>query len=227
MRELNHELKFFNYYRKFVEWYVWIKRPLHRLKIKKFKNASIKSSARLRWAIRTKLKNFINDEFESNFDSKKKKSESKAKKSEFANSKIKNSTAKNIFLMLISIKECVRAWKRLKKKLIKAPILIFFDFSLSFILYTDDSKKKRFEIAFHQIEKNDVEKSILFLSRSLNNAEIRYWVTKLKTEILIWVLTKFSQYFDEGPFIVMIDYSTLKTALQTKITDRKSARFNE
>ena len=72
LKKLNHELEFFNYYRKFVEWYIWMKKSLHRLKIKEFKNVSIKNSVRLRWAIWTKLKDFINDEFESDFDSKKK-----------------------------------------------------------------------------------------------------------------------------------------------------------
>ena len=108
LKKLNHELKFFNYYRKFVEWYVWIERSLYRLKIKEFKNVSIKNSVKLRWTIRTKLKDFINDEFESNFDLKKKKSESETKKSEFANSEARNSATKNIFLMLIFIKKCVQ-----------------------------------------------------------------------------------------------------------------------
>ena len=79
-----------------------------------------------------------------------------------------------------------------KKKLIKILTLVFFDFFLSFILYTDESKKKKFEIALHQIEKNEIEKLILFLFRFLNDVETKYWITKLKTKTLIWILTKFS-----------------------------------
>ena len=129
-----------------------------------------------------------------------------------AKNSVANSVAKNIFLILIFIKKCVRTWKRLKKKLIKISTLVFFDFFLSFILYTDGSKKKKFKIAFHQIEKNEIEKSILFLFRFLNDAETRYWTTKLKIKIWIWILTKFSQYFDESTFTVITDHSALKIA---------------
>ena len=221
LKKLNHELEFFNYYRKFVEWYVWIEKSLRHLKIKKFKSVFIKSNVRLRWTIRTKIENFINEKFKSNADFKKRKSTNSETKNSAA-----NSATKNVFLILIFTKKCVRAWKRLKKKLIKTSILIFFDFFCS-LFYIQMAVKKKFKIALHQIEKDDVEKSILFLFQSLNDVEIRYEITKLKAEILIWTLIKFSQYFDDESFTVITDHSTLKTALQTKIIDQRSVRFNE
>ena len=155
LKKLNHEFDFFEYYKKFVEWYVWIEKSLHRLKIKKFRNAFTKNSVKLRWAIRTKLKEFINDKFESNSDSKKKKFESKS-------TNIENSTARNTFLILIFTKKCVRAWKRLKKKLIKTSILIFFNFFLSFILYTNDNKKKKLKSHFIKSKKMKLKNQFCF-----------------------------------------------------------------
>ena len=218
LRELDHGLGFFGYYRRFVEWYAWIEKPLHRLKTRGFKGAPTKGSARLRWAIRTRLGDPIDEEPEPNPDPKKKESVA---------SDIKNPAARNTFLVLIPTKECVRAWERLKEELIKAPTLAFPDFSLPFILYTDGSKEKGYGIALHQIGKDGIERPILFLSRSLNDAETRYWATELEAGALVWALTKLPQYFDEGPFTVVTDHSALKTALQTKTTGRRSARLNE
>ena len=63
--------------------------------------------------------------------------------------------------------------------------LAFFNFFEPFILYVNGNKKRKYEIALHQKNKNENEKSILFLSRSLSDAENRYWATKLKTEIFV------------------------------------------
>ena len=102
LKKLNHGLDFFEYYRKFVEWYAWIEKPLHRLKTKEFKGAPTKDSARLRWAIRTRLEESIDDESEPNSDPKGKKPESKP-------ADIQNPAARDTFLVLISTKKCVRA----------------------------------------------------------------------------------------------------------------------
>lgn len=70
--------------------------------------------------------------------------------------------------------ECRIAWKTLKIVLCQASILVYLDFSKPFILYVDDNKKKGFEIAIHQIDKNEIERPILFFSRDLTNVETRY-----------------------------------------------------
>ena len=103
----------------------------------------------------------------------------------------------------------------------------FSDFFRSFILYVDESKKKEFEVTLHQINKNGVKRSILFLFRSLTSAEKNYWATKLKATTLVWAFIKLSQYFDFESFTVVTDHFALKTALQTKTTDRRSAKLNE
>jgi hypothetical protein len=91
-----------------------------------------------------------------------------------------------------SFKICINAWEKLKKQFCNAIIKVFSNFSRFFILYVDESKKRNFEIAFHQIEKNDVKRFILFLFKSFIEIESRYWATKLKTTTFVWVLMKLS-----------------------------------
>ena len=88
-------------------------------------------------------------------------------------------------------------------------------------------QKKKFEVTLHQINKNDIKKSILFLSKSLTSAKKSYWSIELKTAALIWTFTKLSQYFDSESFTIMTDHFVFKTVFQTKITDRRSVKLNE
>ena len=196
LRELKTVMKFFNYYRKFVAWYAWKKKPLQQLKTTGFKNDSFKKNARLQWVNRTKLI------FE------------------------KSSTNPSSRAFTLT-KKCFQSWDELKKALIIAFTLTFSDFSLPFKLYVDESKKRRFEIALHQIDKNEVKRSILYLSKCLTDAETRYWTIELKTETLIWILTKLPQYFDDGSFTVVTNHSTLKTTLQTNTSEKRFVKFNE
>ena len=73
----------------------------------------------------------------------------------------------------------------LKNKLCNASTLIFSNFNRFFILYINENKKKEYEIILYQIETNEIERLILFLSRDFNNVEIRYWIIELKTNTLI------------------------------------------
>lgn len=182
-----------------------MKKSLLRLKIKGFRDALIKGNLRLRWAIKTKLEESILKDLDIE----------------------KLSAFRGTSLLLRSIEKCIRAWKRLKEALINAFTLIFLDFILPFILYVNGSKEKGYEITLHQIGRDKIKKSILFLFKSLFDAEIRYWATKLEVDVLIWVLTKLSKYFDESSFIVITNHMTFKTALQRKITERRSAWLNK
>jgi hypothetical protein len=126
-----------------------------------------------------------------------------------------------------SFKICINAWKKLKKQLCNAIIKVFSNFSRFFILYVDDNKKRNFEITFHQIEANEVKQSILFLFKNLIETEFKYWATKLKTTTFVWAFIKLSQYFDDESFTIIIDHFAFKSALQTRTTKRRFAKFNE
>jgi hypothetical protein len=201
LRNLKKELDFFEYYRNFVSWYSFIEKSLIKLKTQIFKKTLRKDKQRFEWALKTYLE-------QSDLD---------LMKSEYQ----KNSRK------IKSFKICINAWKELKKQLCNAIIKVFSNFSRLFILYVDESKKRNFEIALHQIEKNDVERFILFLFKSLIEVESRYWATKLETTTLVWALTKLSQYFDDDFFIVITDHFALKSTLQIRIIERRFQRLNE
>ena len=208
LRKFEIELSFFDYYKKFVTWYVVKERFLVIFKTLNFKNSFNKKKSRLRWANGTRLK--INELIES----------SKTNDKTF----IKKKKSIRIFA---SIKKCLKIWKNLKKTLIDFSIFAFSNFSKSFILYIDENKKWSFEMTIHQLNKNGIEKFILFFSKCLLNAKTKYWSTELKTAVFVWTLTKFFQYFDDDFFTVVTNHFALKTVFQTNITDRKLARLNE
>ena len=125
------------------------------------------------------------------------------------------------------IEKCRQKWKKFKIILCIVLALVYFDFSKSFILYVDDSKKKKFETTIYQVNKESVEKSILVLSKDLSDAKTRYWTIELKIDALIWILIKLSQYFDDENFTVIIDHTALKSTLQNKSFDCRSTRLNK
>ena len=196
-------LRFFDYYRFFVNHYAVITRSLVRLKIKSFASDFVKDRSRRDHVNRVKLR----------------------KDEESANIKAKRNI--KIIFKFDVIEKCRQTWEKFKTTLCIAFILVYFDFFKSFILYVDDSKKKEFETIIHQVNKKDVEKSILFLSRDLSDAKTRYWATELKIDALIWVLIKLSQYFDDEIFTEITDHTTLKSILQNKSFDCRSTRLNE
>ena len=199
LRKLKIELNFFEYYRIFVDYYVAIARSLMRLKTRNFKESSVKDRFRKKHVIRMRLHEKV---------------------------KIRK-TFKNEDLKLDANEKCYRVWKQLKKALCDALILIYLDFNKLFILYVNESKEKKYKIAMHQLNKDEVKKFVLFLSRDLNDAKIKYWTTKLKIETLIWILIKLLQYFDDDNFTIVTDHTALKAILQNKIIDRRSTRLNE
>ena len=203
LKEFEMRLKFFDYYRFFVNHYAVIARSLVKLKIKSFASDFVKNRSRRDHVNRVRLRK---DEESVDIEAKR---------------DIK------INFKFDVIEKCRQTWEKLKTTLCIALILVYFDFFKSFILYVDDSKKKEFETAIHQVNKEDVERSILFLSRDLSDAKTRYWAIELKIDALIWALIKLSQYFDDEIFTVITDHTTLKSTLQNKSFDRRSTRLNE
>jgi hypothetical protein len=156
LKNLKKELDFFEYYRNFVSWYSFIEKSLIKLKTQIFKKFLKKDKQRLEWALKTYLE-------QSDLD---------LTKSEYQ----KNSRK------IKSFKICINAWKELKKQLCNAIIKIFSKFSRFFILYVDENKKRNFEIAFHQIEKNDVKRFILFFFQKSYWSRIEILSDKIKND---------------------------------------------
>ena len=154
LRKFEVGLNFFDYYKKFVAWYVVKKRFLIIFKTLNFKDNFNKKKSRLRWANGIRLK--INELIKS------------SKTNDKAFIKKKN------IRIFVSSKKCLKIWKNLKKTLIDFSIFAFSNFSKSFILYIDENKKWNFEMTIHQLNKNDIEKFILFFLKCLSNAKTKY-----------------------------------------------------
>jgi hypothetical protein len=76
-------------------------------------------------------------------------------------------------------------FKILKKKLCNVSTLVFPNFKRPFILYYNNSKEHKYSTTLHQIREDNVEHSILYLSKTLNPVKKNYWPTKLKTGIVV------------------------------------------
>ena len=137
------------------------------------------------------------------------------------------SSANPFSRIFILIKKCFQLWNKLKKTLIIVFTLAFSDFFLLFKLYVNESKKRRFKIALHQIDKNEMKRSIFYFFKCFTNAKTRYWAIELKTETFVWTLTKLSQYFNDDFFTIVTNHSILKTTFQTNTSEKHFAKFNE
>ena len=126
-KEFEMRLRFFDYYRFFVNHYAIIARSLVRLKIKSFARDFVKDRSRRDHVNRVRLR----------------------KNEESANIEMKAKRNIKINFKLDVIEKCRQTWEKLKTILCIAFILVYFDFFKSFILYVDDSKKKEFETAIH------------------------------------------------------------------------------
>jgi len=144
LKTLEYALGFFGYYRKFVLFYSYISGPLQDLKTKAFTKAPKKGKER--------------DKYVSTYRINPKDHEA-----------------------------AVAAWIDLKDKLCNTPVLAHPDFEREFILYYDASKERGYGVALHQVSKpsvdrtvdgidesKPVERPILFLSKSLTDAEKNY-----------------------------------------------------
>ena len=111
---------------------------------------------------------------------------------------------------------CKRAWNELKDKLCNAPTLAFSDFDRDFILHCDGSKERGYGATLHQIDAEGVECPVLFLPKSLNEHEKRYWSTELEVRALVWALGKLKQYLDSNKVTVYTDHHAIRGLFHSK-----------
>ena len=87
----------------------------------------------------------------------------------------------------IQINEQEKAFKILKQKLIEASILQYLNFEKPFILFTDASKIS-LEVVLSQLNNEEKERVIAYVSRSLNSAKQNYPIIELECLAVIWVV---------------------------------------
>ena len=104
--------------------------------------------------------------------------------------------------------ECQQTFSRLKTLLTTNSITAFPDFNLPFWLYTDASTTGLGAI-LTQVQEGK-EHIICCASRSLNQAEKAYPVTKLECVAIVWAVAKFRPYLMSKSFEVYTDHYALQ-----------------
>ena len=110
--------------------------------------------------------------------------------------------------------ECQSAFDELKERLTQAPVLAFADYSLQFILTTDASDSGIGGVLSQCFD--NVEKPVMFLSRTLNQHEKNYATTHKECLAIVWCIKQCEHYLMANTFIVRTDHNALKWLMSVK-----------
>ena len=110
--------------------------------------------------------------------------------------------------------ECQSAFDELKGRLTQAPVLAFADYSLQFILTTDACDSGIGGVLSQCFD--NVEKPVMFLSRTLNQHEKNYATTHKECLAIVWCIKQCEHYLMANTFIVRTDHNALKWLMSVK-----------
>ncbi|TYJ52350.1 hypothetical protein B9479_007044 [Cryptococcus floricola] len=116
--------------------------------------------------------------------------------------------------------DCEVAFERLRSSLISAPILAHPDYSKPFILATDASRIGLGAV-LSQLDDQQREHPIVYLSRTLTPAEKNYAATELECLGIVWAIKKLIPYLEGSKFTVVTDHSALQWLFDFKGTNRR------
>jgi len=120
--------------------------------------------------------------------------------------------------------ECQEAFDALKVKLVAAPVLLYPNFSIGFVLETDASYQGLGAVLSQRQEDNKLH-PIAFASRALANPEKNYAVTELETLAVVWAVKHFRAYLYGHDVQVVTDHSAVKALLAAPSPSGKHARW--
>ena len=121
--------------------------------------------------------------------------------------------------------ECAVSFKKLKKKLVEAPILIHPDFTKRFTLDVDAS-----DISIGAVLSQNTENGeyvVAYASRILTKTERRYCVTRKELLALVYFVNYFRHYLYGKKFRVRTDHSSLRWLMNFKNPEGQVARWIE
>ena len=110
--------------------------------------------------------------------------------------------------------ECQSAFDELKGRLTQAPVLAFADYTLQFILTTDACDSGIGGVLSQCFD--NVEKPVMFLSRTLNQHEKNYATTHKECLAIVWCIKQCEHYLMANKFIVRTDHNALKWLMSVK-----------
>ena len=106
-------------------------------------------------------------------------------------------------------KSCDATFDALKTKLTTAPTLAYPDYNKPFLLYTN-ACVTGLGAVLAQNDDAGQEHPIVFLSRSLTDAEKNYTITELECLAIVWSVKKLHVYLDGSKFNLITDHSALQ-----------------
>lgn len=119
---------------------------------------------------------------------------------------------------------CHSAFTQLLDILSSDKVLRGPDFKLPFILQCDASQQRQgIAVVLSQIDQNNVERPVLYLSRKLTKAECNYNITELECLAVVWGCEQCHVYLVGNPFIIQTDHK----ALESLKTIRSSPPVNQ
>jgi len=109
----------------------------------------------------------------------------------------------------IESEEYNESFELLKRKLVEASILRFFNWSKQFHVHVD-ALKVEVNIVLSQLDDEIVDHPNMYSRRKLNNNEYKYSTTEREGLAMIFSLQKFHRYSLENPFTFFTDHQDLK-----------------
>ncbi|GFY34886.1 retrovirus-related Pol polyprotein from transposon 297 [Trichonephila clavipes] len=104
--------------------------------------------------------------------------------------------------------ECENAFRELKGKLIDKPVLYAPNFEREFIVQTDASNAGM-EAVLTQLNEQDEEHPILYLSKKFSEIEKRYCTMEKECASIVFAIKRLHYYLDGNSFLVMTDHNPL------------------
>lgn len=119
--------------------------------------------------------------------------------------------------------ECSEAFQTIKEFLITAPVLNCPDYDLPFELHTDASGYGLGAVLIQK--KNNEDRVICFLSRSLTKQERNFSTTERECLAVLWAVEKLRPYLEGIPFTVVTDHYSLVWLQNLKDVNGRLARW--
>lgn len=112
----------------------------------------------------------------------------------------------------------------LKKKLTEHPILIYPNFSKTFLLTTDASNGALGAVLSQDIDGKDLP--IAYASRSLSPTERHYNTTERELLGIVWAVKTFRSYLYGRQFLVFTDHEALRGQLNLRDPTGRAIRLH-
>jgi hypothetical protein len=120
---------------------------------------------------------------------------------------------------------CETTFESLKATLTTAPILAYPNYEKPFLLYTD-ACVTGLGAVLSQNDEAGQEHPIVFLSRSLTDAEKNYTITELECLAIVWSVKKLHVYLDGSKFTLITDHSALQWLFSFNGSNKRLIRWS-